>query len=133
MGFHVYNNFHQFPLKLSKERPSQRQTSCSISGDLGFHIKKNIIKETKERRAAVQKERRCAFLQRSSYIITLLMFVFQSALAIAISFVGDLDTLIGYVMFGFWAQRVFTLVALLIIRHNRIPVHPDAVRVPLWW
>ncbi|EPB66771.1 hypothetical protein ANCCEY_14137 [Ancylostoma ceylanicum] len=56
----------------------------------------------------------------------------QSALAIAISFVGDLDALIGYVMFGFWAQRVFTLVALLIIRHNRIPVHPEAVRVPLW-
>ncbi|KIH62831.1 hypothetical protein ANCDUO_06884 [Ancylostoma duodenale] len=57
----------------------------------------------------------------------------QSVLAIAISFVGDLDALIGYVMFGFWAQRVFTLVALLIIRHNRIPVHPEAVRVPLWW
>ncbi|ETN85544.1 hypothetical protein NECAME_01435 [Necator americanus] len=57
----------------------------------------------------------------------------QSMLAMAISFVGDLDALIGYVMFGFWAQRIFTLVALLIIRHNRIPVHPEAVRVPLWW
>uniref|UniRef100_A0A0K0DBL0 Amino acid permease/ SLC12A domain-containing protein n=1 Tax=Angiostrongylus cantonensis TaxID=6313 RepID=A0A0K0DBL0_ANGCA len=56
----------------------------------------------------------------------------RSALAMAISFVGDLDALIGYVMFGFWAQRVFTLVALLIIRHNRIPVHAEAVRVPLW-
>ena len=28
----------------------------------------------------------------------------QTALAFAISFVGDLDALIGYVMFGFWAQ-----------------------------
>ncbi|KHJ86746.1 hypothetical protein OESDEN_13494 [Oesophagostomum dentatum] len=55
----------------------------------------------------------------------------QTILAIAISFVGDLDALIGYVMFGFWAQRIFTLVALLIIRHNRIPVHAEAVRVPL--
>ncbi|WKX89892.1 hypothetical protein Q1695_009046 [Nippostrongylus brasiliensis] len=56
----------------------------------------------------------------------------QSLLAIGISFIGDLDTLISYVMFGFWAQRVFTLVALLLIRHNRIPVHPEAIRMPLW-
>ncbi|VDL71809.1 unnamed protein product [Nippostrongylus brasiliensis] len=54
----------------------------------------------------------------------------QSLLAIGISFIGDLDTLISYVMFGFWAQRVFTLVALLLIRHNRIPVHPEAIRMP---
>lgn len=56
----------------------------------------------------------------------------QTLLAMAISFVGDLDALISYVMFGFWAQRVFTLIALLIIRHNRIPVHPEAIRMPLW-
>ncbi|KAK6043127.1 hypothetical protein COOONC_19368, partial [Cooperia oncophora] len=37
----------------------------------------------------------------------------QTLLAIGISFVGDLDALINYVMFGFWAQRIFTLVALL--------------------
>uniref|UniRef100_A0A915E9J0 Uncharacterized protein n=1 Tax=Ditylenchus dipsaci TaxID=166011 RepID=A0A915E9J0_9BILA len=55
----------------------------------------------------------------------------QSALAIAISFVGDLDALIGYVMFGFWAQRIFTLVALLTIRYKGIPVHPDAIRIPI--
>ncbi|KAF7625994.1 hypothetical protein Mgra_00009819 [Meloidogyne graminicola] len=55
----------------------------------------------------------------------------NSALAIAISFVGDLDALIGYVMFGFWAQRIFTLCALLVIRHNNIPVHPDCIRIPL--
>ncbi|CAD6184087.1 unnamed protein product [Caenorhabditis auriculariae] len=55
----------------------------------------------------------------------------QSLLAMLITFVGDLDKLIGYVMFGFWAQRIFTLVALLMIRHQRIPVHPEAVRVPL--
>ncbi|CAI4229979.1 unnamed protein product [Auanema sp. JU1783] len=56
----------------------------------------------------------------------------QSALAIAISFVGDLDALISYCMFGFWAQRIFTLIGLLIIRHNHIPVHADAIRMPLW-
>uniref|UniRef100_A0A7I4XU51 Large neutral amino acids transporter small subunit 2 n=1 Tax=Haemonchus contortus TaxID=6289 RepID=A0A7I4XU51_HAECO len=56
----------------------------------------------------------------------------QALLAIGISFVGDLDALINYVMFGFWAQRIFTLVALLIIRHNRIPVHAEAIRMPLW-
>ncbi|CAB3408742.1 unnamed protein product [Caenorhabditis bovis] len=55
----------------------------------------------------------------------------QSLLAMIITFVGDLDTLIGYVMFGFWAQRIFSLVALLIIRHKHIPVHADAVRMPL--
>ncbi|KAL3117249.1 hypothetical protein niasHT_007652 [Heterodera trifolii] len=55
----------------------------------------------------------------------------QSALAVAISFVGDLDALIGYVMFGFWAQRVFTLCALLTIRYRQIPVHSDAIRIPL--
>uniref|UniRef100_A0A914GV42 Uncharacterized protein n=1 Tax=Globodera rostochiensis TaxID=31243 RepID=A0A914GV42_GLORO len=55
----------------------------------------------------------------------------QSALAVIISFVGDLDSLIGYVMFGFWAQRVFTLCALLTIRYRQIPVHADAIRMPL--
>ncbi|KAH7718516.1 AAT-5 protein [Aphelenchoides avenae] len=55
----------------------------------------------------------------------------QSALAIAISFVGDLDKLVGYVMFGFWAQRIFTLIALLTIRYKCIPVHPEAIRIPL--
>ncbi|CAK5010187.1 unnamed protein product [Meloidogyne enterolobii] len=57
--------------------------------------------------------------------------VAASALAVAISFVGDLDALIGYVMFGFWAQRIFTLCALLVIRHHNIPVHPDCIRIPL--
>ncbi|CAD5209629.1 unnamed protein product [Bursaphelenchus xylophilus] len=56
----------------------------------------------------------------------------QSVLAVAISFVGDLDALIGYVMFGFWAQRIFSLVALLMIRHNNMPVHPEAIRMPYW-
>lgn len=55
----------------------------------------------------------------------------QSALAIAISFIGNLDELIGYVMFGFWAQRIFTLIALLTIRYKKIPIHPDAIHVPL--
>jgi amino acid transporter len=57
--------------------------------------------------------------------------VAQSALAMGISFIGDLDALIGYVMFGFWAQRIFTLIALLTIRYKGIPVHPEAVRVPI--
>uniref|UniRef100_A0A7E4UPJ2 AA_permease domain-containing protein n=1 Tax=Panagrellus redivivus TaxID=6233 RepID=A0A7E4UPJ2_PANRE len=56
----------------------------------------------------------------------------QTALAMAITFVGDLDSLIGYVIFGFWAQRIFTLVALLVIRYKAIPVHADALRIPLW-
>uniref|UniRef100_A0AC35U130 AA_permease domain-containing protein n=1 Tax=Rhabditophanes sp. KR3021 TaxID=114890 RepID=A0AC35U130_9BILA len=56
----------------------------------------------------------------------------QTVLAMIISYVGDLDALIGYVMFGFWAQRIFTLVALLLIRYKRIPVHPDAVKMPVW-
>lgn len=55
---------------------------------------------------------------------------FQSALAIGISFIGDLDTLIGYVIFGFWAQRIFTIMALLTIRYKSIPVHHEAIRIP---
>lgn len=55
----------------------------------------------------------------------------QSALAIAISFVGNLDELIGYAMFGFWTQRIFSLVALLTIRHKGTAVHPDAIRIPI--
>lgn len=54
-------------------------------------------------------------------------------MAIGISFVGDLDALVGYVMFGFWAQRVFTLIALLTIRYKNIPVHAEAIRIPLPW
>lgn len=68
-----------------------------------------------------------AFTRRSHVV------PFQSALAIAISFVGDLDKLVGYVMFGFWAQRIFTLIALLTIRYKCIPVHPEAIRIPLPW
>jgi amino acid transporter len=56
----------------------------------------------------------------------------QTALAIGISFIGDLDALINYVMFGFWAQRIFTLIALLVIRFKQIPVHPECIRVPSW-
>uniref|UniRef100_A0A0K0DTX7 AA_permease domain-containing protein n=1 Tax=Strongyloides stercoralis TaxID=6248 RepID=A0A0K0DTX7_STRER len=56
----------------------------------------------------------------------------QTILAMGISFIGDLDSLIAYCMFGFWAQRIFTLVALLVIRYKMIPVHADAVRMPLW-
>ena len=52
----------------------------------------------------------------------------QTLLAIGISFVGDLDALIGFCMFGFWAQRIFTLIALLVIRFKQIPVHPDCIR-----
>jgi len=56
----------------------------------------------------------------------------QSALAIAISFVGNLEVLIGYVMFGFWAQRIFSLIALLTIRYKAIPVHPGSIRIPVF-
>uniref|UniRef100_A0A914VEG1 Uncharacterized protein n=1 Tax=Plectus sambesii TaxID=2011161 RepID=A0A914VEG1_9BILA len=54
----------------------------------------------------------------------------QTLLAIAVSFIGDLDNLIGYVIFAIWFQRVFTMLGLLWIRYKKIPVHPDAIRMP---
>ncbi|CAJ0964086.1 unnamed protein product, partial [Mesorhabditis belari] len=54
----------------------------------------------------------------------------QSLLTIAISFV-DTDSLINYVTFVMWAQRVVTMSALLWIKFRHIQVDPGAIRVPL--
>lgn len=40
-------------------------------------------------------------------------------------------SLINYVSFVMFGQRVFTMTALMWIRYRNIPVHPDAIRVPL--
>uniref|UniRef100_A0A914W4D9 Uncharacterized protein n=1 Tax=Plectus sambesii TaxID=2011161 RepID=A0A914W4D9_9BILA len=55
----------------------------------------------------------------------------QLIIAIAISFVGELDKLISYVTFAIWFQRFFTLCALIWIRYKKLPVHPGAIRFPL--
>ncbi len=55
----------------------------------------------------------------------------QTAIAIGMSFVGELDKLISYVVFCLWLQRCFTMLALIWIRYRRIPVHKDAVRMPV--
>ncbi|KAK0395335.1 hypothetical protein QR680_001236 [Steinernema hermaphroditum] len=51
-------------------------------------------------------------------------------LSIAISFAGNLDTLINYLAFAQWSQRAFTMTALLWIRFRHKPVHPDAIVTP---
>uniref|UniRef100_A0A1I7Z3M3 Solute carrier family 7 member 13 n=1 Tax=Steinernema glaseri TaxID=37863 RepID=A0A1I7Z3M3_9BILA len=53
-------------------------------------------------------------------------------LSIAISFVGDLDSLIGYLAFAQWSQRMFTMMALMWIRYKHKPVHPDAITTPFF-
>uniref|UniRef100_A0A915DWH0 Uncharacterized protein n=1 Tax=Ditylenchus dipsaci TaxID=166011 RepID=A0A915DWH0_9BILA len=57
--------------------------------------------------------------------------VFHATLAIAFSFLGNIEELINYVAFAQWMQRSFTLSALLYIRLCNLPVHPEAIRTPL--
>ncbi|PAV71476.1 hypothetical protein WR25_12224 isoform D [Diploscapter pachys] len=52
-------------------------------------------------------------------------------IAIAISFIGDLDNLINYVAFAQWSQRAFTMAALVWIRFRHWEVHPEKIRMPI--
>ncbi|ETN82008.1 Asc-type amino acid transporter 1 family protein, partial [Necator americanus] len=47
-----------------------------------------------------------------------------------VSFV-DTDTLINYVTFVMWAQKVVTVAALLYLRHSKMPVAEGAIKVPI--
>lgn len=40
--------------------------------------------------------------------------------------------MINYVAFAMWMQRTFTMMALLYIRLSNKPVHPEAIRTPLF-
>jgi hypothetical protein len=55
----------------------------------------------------------------------------QTIISLLITFVGDLNALINYVTFAMWLQRVFSITALLWIRYRKIPVHPEAIRMPI--
>lgn len=52
-------------------------------------------------------------------------------LAMAFSFMGNIEQLISYVAFTMWMQRAFTMAALLYIRMTNKPVHPEAIRTPI--
>lgn len=52
-------------------------------------------------------------------------------LSMAMSFAGDLDTLINYVGFTQWSQRACTMLALIWIRYRKFPVHKDAIQMPI--
>ncbi|PAV92267.1 hypothetical protein WR25_10446 [Diploscapter pachys] len=56
--------------------------------------------------------------------------LWQMICTIIVSFV-DIDTLINYVTFVMWGQRVVTILALLWIRYRKIPVADGAIRVPI--
>ncbi|MFH4976469.1 hypothetical protein AB6A40_003178 [Gnathostoma spinigerum] len=59
--------------------------------------------------------------------------VFVNAiLSMALAFAGDLKSLMEYVGFAMWLQRAVTLIVLLWIRFGRKPVHPEAVRTPIF-
>lgn len=128
----------QLPLSLLLFSSSTRQPPCyrymyaaARQGHLPAAFS-CVNKENESPRVAVFAQVNSVLEQVSTFFRFARDFAFlQTALAFGISFVGDLDALVGYVMFGFWAQRVFTLIALLIIRHNQIPVHPEAIRMPL--
>uniref|UniRef100_A0A915A9V7 Uncharacterized protein n=1 Tax=Parascaris univalens TaxID=6257 RepID=A0A915A9V7_PARUN len=52
-------------------------------------------------------------------------------LSMAMSFAGDLDTLINYASFAQWLQRACTMCALVWIRLKHKPVHHEAIRTPI--
>ncbi|CCD72062.1 Amino acid transporter [Caenorhabditis elegans] len=56
--------------------------------------------------------------------------LFQLVCTVVVTFI-DTNSLINYVSFVMFGQRVFTMTALMWIRYRNIPVHPDAIRVPL--
>ncbi len=56
---------------------------------------------------------------------------FNVLLAIAFSFLGDIEQLINYVAFTMWLQRTFTMSALLYMRIRATPVHPEAIHTPI--
>ncbi|KAI1720209.1 amino acid permease domain-containing protein [Ditylenchus destructor] len=58
---------------------------------------------------------------------------FHVLLAMAFTFVGDLNQLISYVGFTQWFQRSLTMCALLYIRFWHKPVHPEAIRRFSWY
>uniref|UniRef100_A0AC34PUP7 Uncharacterized protein n=1 Tax=Panagrolaimus sp. JU765 TaxID=591449 RepID=A0AC34PUP7_9BILA len=53
-------------------------------------------------------------------------------LAIMFSFLGGLSDLVQYISFAQWSQRMVTMVALLYMRFTHKPVHPDAIRTPIF-
>ena len=53
-------------------------------------------------------------------------------LAMLFSFAGNLSDLIQYISFAQWSQRMVTMVALMYIRFWHKPVHPDAIRTPIF-
>uniref|UniRef100_A0A0K0D2S0 AA_permease domain-containing protein n=1 Tax=Angiostrongylus cantonensis TaxID=6313 RepID=A0A0K0D2S0_ANGCA len=54
----------------------------------------------------------------------------QMICAFVVSFI-DIETLINYVTFVMWAQKAVTVAALLYIRHSKLPVAEDAIKVPI--
>ncbi|KHJ77152.1 Asc-type amino acid transporter 1 domain protein, partial [Oesophagostomum dentatum] len=54
----------------------------------------------------------------------------QLLCTLIVSFV-HIDTLINYVTFVMWAQKVVTVLALLYLRYTKIPVAEGAIKVPI--
>ncbi|KAH7706882.1 CRE-AAT-6 protein [Aphelenchoides avenae] len=50
-------------------------------------------------------------------------------IAMAVSFIGNLATLLNYAGFSYWIQRLMTIIALFYIRLRH--VHPEAIRTPI--
>uniref|UniRef100_A0A914I2T4 Amino acid transporter n=1 Tax=Globodera rostochiensis TaxID=31243 RepID=A0A914I2T4_GLORO len=46
-------------------------------------------------------------------------------------FLGNIDELVGYLGFAIWLQRGCAMCCLLYIRFKHLPVHPEAIRVPI--
>ncbi|VDM43162.1 unnamed protein product [Toxocara canis] len=57
--------------------------------------------------------------------------LFAQAIITAIMVFIDVHKLIDYVSFVMSFQRIATMIALLWIRHKKIPVHPGAIKVPI--
>lgn len=56
---------------------------------------------------------------------------FEVCVAIAISFLGDLESLLNYATYAIWMQRTLVQFALLYMRYKDFPFHKDAYKNPI--
>ena len=57
--------------------------------------------------------------------------IFEVCVAIGISFLGDLESLLNYATYAIWMQRTLVQLALLYMRYHDFPFHKDAYRNPI--
>ncbi|KAF7635521.1 hypothetical protein Mgra_00005063 [Meloidogyne graminicola] len=58
--------------------------------------------------------------------------IYEMIVLISLSFIGDLEHLIGYMSYSLWMQKSCTMVALLYMRHNgKFKLNKDSIKTPI--